>query len=100
MPLNVPLSMLLFTFRIQLMNVAFDEHCPTRHPGMLWLFDIELNSMQHSFAPGTCRSDMGWSLSMKEYGLSLTTTIECSRANLTSRSYVCMRALPPVGMLG
>ena len=52
---KVPLSMLLFTLMIHWMNCALVDSMPTRQPGMLWLFDMELNSMQHSFAPGTCR---------------------------------------------
>ena len=51
---NVPESMLLFTVRIQRAKVAFVASIPTRQPGMLWLLLIELNSMQQSFAPGTC----------------------------------------------
>ena len=46
--------------------VAFDAHKPTRHPGILKLFDIELNSMQQSLAPSTCMIDNGRSLSMNE----------------------------------
>ena len=65
-PRKVPLSMLLFTFSIHEMNSGFDAHSPTRHPGMLWLLDMELNSMQHSFAPGTCSSEIGFSLMMNE----------------------------------
>ena len=66
MPRKVPLSILLFTLRIHEMKVALVAQSPTRHPGMLWLLLIELNSMQHSLAPGTCNSDFGWWLRINE----------------------------------
>ena len=57
--------MLLCTLSIHEIKVELVAQSPTRQPGMLWLFDIELNSMQHSFAPGTCNNDMGFSLRIK-----------------------------------
>ena len=51
-----------FTFSVQLTNSALPAIIPTRQPGMLWLFESELNSMQHSFAPGTWRMESGRAL--------------------------------------
>ena len=57
---------------------------PMRQPGILWLLLMELNSMQHSFAPGTLRMLRGCSFRMKLYGLSLTMTMSLRRAKSTS----------------
>ena len=52
------------------------EHQPYNiQPGMLWLLLIELNSMQHSLAPGTLRILSGFLFRIKLYGLSFTITI-------------------------
>ena len=83
---NIPLSILLFTFSIHCTNSAFDANIPIRHPGMLWLLLMELNSMQHSLAPGTLRMLIGFLFRIKLYGLSLTITIFLRRAKSTRRS--------------
>ena len=64
---KVPESILDFTFNIHETNSAFAASIPTRHPGMLWLLDIELSSMQHSFAPSIANIERcSPSLRMKE----------------------------------
>ncbi len=60
---------------------------PIRQPGILWLLLMELNSMQHSLAPGTLRILIGLSFRIKLYGLSLTITRFFRRAKSTRRSY-------------
>ena len=62
----------------------FQYPLDTRQPGMLWLLLIELNSMQHSFAPSMFRMLMGLRFRMKLYGLSFTITMLCRRAKSTS----------------
>ena len=61
---------------------------------------MELNSMQHSLAPGTLRMLNGCLFNIKLYGLSFTMTMLCLRAKLTNFSYNSMVALAPVGIFG
>src|SRR6185295_1406148 len=50
--MNVPVSMKDFTFASAPMNSAFPHAQPQRQPVMLYVFDIEWNSIATSRAPG------------------------------------------------
>ena len=63
---NMPESTFDFTRNTQSMYSFLPTTMPCRQPAIEWLFDIELNSRQTSFAPSTCMIDKGWSLRMNE----------------------------------
>src|SRR5215217_8576561 len=101
-PMNVPVSMNVFTLAsaAEISGLATDQ--PQRHPVMLYVFESEWNSIATSRAPSISKMLGGTypSNASSEYALSYTSRMSSSRQRFTTRWRYSTGAIAAVGLFG
>src|SRR3989337_1762066 len=100
--MNVPVSMNDFTFASAPTISCRPQAHPQRQPVMLYVLDIEWNSIATSRAPSISKMLGGTypSYASSEYALSYTSNISSSLQRLTISTRYSFGAMAPVGLLG